>query len=474
MSAAVSDPWRESIRGWRVRRWLAGAVLSALAACAAPPVLPVDAPAFASAGGPSSDASASAAPSAAVVAAEAPPPPGVRTDADDPELRAMLERVAEARGLPIKSRVRFAIVDRDALLARARHKLETEIPPGVLELQGESLKALGLLPLDFDLAEGLLRLLQGRVAGFYDPVDATMYLLDDLPVSQEEETLAHELVHALQDQSFAIGKLLAYRAGRSDESAAQQLLIEGDATSAMFDISVGSAFAIDETQLEMAFQVSTALSEVGRTTPSILRGSLVAPYTVGFRFVQELRRQGDFAAVNGAFRVLPVSTEQVLHPEKYAAREPVVQVPTPTLAPLGEGFEEALVDQNGELALRLMFEEWVPRRVAFDAAAGWGGDRGVVARRHGEGGSVELAFALHTRMDTEPDAVEAVKAIEAGLGKVCKERADLGPIRMRSSGRSIVIVAGPYKRSGASYVAAGDCALAERWARAILAQTSSR
>jgi hypothetical protein len=474
MSGGGPPRRRAALGAWRPRRWLAAAALSALGACAAPPVLPVDAPSVASAGGPSTDASASAAPSAAVVAVEAPPPSGVRTDADDPELRAMLERVAEARGLPIKSRVRFAIVDRDALLARARHKLETEIPPGVLELQGESLKALGLLPLDYDLAEGLLRLLQGRVAGFYDPVDATMYLLDDLPVSQEEETLAHELVHALQDQSFAIGKLLAYRAGRSDESAAQQLLIEGDATSAMFDISVGSAFAIDEDQLEMAFQVSTALSEVGRTTPSILRGSLVAPYTVGFRFVQELRRQGDFGAVNGAFRALPVSTEQVLHPEKYAAREPVVQVPTPTLAPLGEGFEEALVDQNGELALRLMFEEWVPRRAAIDAAAGWGGDRGVVARRRGEGGAVELAFALHTRMDTEPDAAAAVKAFEAGLGRACKERGDLGPIRMRSSGRSIVIVAGPYKKVGASYTSVGDCALAERWSRAILAQASAR
>lgn len=456
----------------RASRWLAVVALSACVACAAPPALPVDAPALASLGGPATDASAASAPSAEPKVAVAIPPSAVRTDADDPALREMLERVAGVRGLPIKHRVRFATVDRDALLARARHKLETEIPPGVLELQGESLKALGLLPLDFDLAEGLLRLLQGRVAGFYDPVDATMYLLDDLPASQEEETLAHELVHALQDQSFAIGKLLAYRAGRSDEAAAQQLLIEGDATSAMFDISVGSAFAIDEDQLEMAFQVSTALSDVGSTTPSILRGSLVAPYTVGFRFVQELRLQGDFGAVDAAFRALPVSTEQVLHPEKYAAREPVVQVPTPTIAPLGEGFEEALVDQNGELALRLMFEEWLPRRAAIEAAAGWGGDRGVVARRRGDDGSVELAFALHTRMDTEPDAVEAVKALELGLGKVCKERSDLGPIRMRSSGRSVVIVAGPYKRVGASYGSAGDCALAERWARAILAQAA--
>ena len=185
-----------------------------------------------------------------------------------------------------------------------------------------------------------------------------------------------------------------------------------------------------------------------------------------------LDHRGAKDAIDAAFRALPVSTEQVLHPEKYAAREPVVQVPTPTIAPLGEGFEEALVDQNGELALRLMFEEWLPRRAAIEAAAGWGGDRGVVARRRGDDGSVELAFALHTRMDTEPDAVEAVKALELGLGKVCKERSDLGPIRMRSSGRSVVIVAGPYKRVGASYGSAGDCALAERWARAILAQAA--
>jgi hypothetical protein len=59
---------------------------------------------------------------------------GVRIDVDDSELCVMLERVAEVRGLSIKSWVCFVIVDRDVLFVRVCHKFEIEILFGVLEL----------------------------------------------------------------------------------------------------------------------------------------------------------------------------------------------------------------------------------------------------------------------------------------------------------------------------------------------------
>src|SRR4029077_13512759 len=68
------------------------------------------------------------------------------------------------------------------------------------------LKKVGLLPRDFDLGKFLVVLLREQVAGYYDPKTKTVNLLDWLDVEQQRPVLAHELTHALQDQSFGLEK----------------------------------------------------------------------------------------------------------------------------------------------------------------------------------------------------------------------------------------------------------------------------
>ncbi len=389
----------------------------------------------------------------------------IKTDADDPELRKVLESVASARELSIKTRVRVTTLGRDALLEKTKKKVAEEIPAGVIDLQGEALRALALVPADYQVEEGLLKLVTARVAGFYDPDDQTMYLLDDLEEDQREETLPHELVHALQDQAFSIGPLLDYRAGESDRSTAIQLLVEGDATSAGFDIAFGSAFAVDEDALQASFLLSTSMSEVGRQTPAVLIGSLIAPYTDGFSFAQALRKRGGWRAIDAAFKALPESTEQVLHPEKYFAGEKPVEIPVLPVVALGEGFEVALHDVNGELGLRLMLEQWTARAIAVKAAAGWGGDRYIVARKKD---TTEHAFAMLTRMDTTADAAELAHVLETEMGKTCNARADLGPVVVKRRHKDVLVVAGPYARKKEGLRGSGSCETAGKWADEIL------
>ncbi len=419
--------------------------------CPASPTDPPDPPATSSA--PVAVASASAS------AAE------VRTDADDPELRAVLEQVSKARELPIRERVRVTTSTREELLEKTKRKVAEEIPAGVIDLQGELLRSLGLVPPDYEVLAGLLKLVTARVAGFYDPDDRTMYIIDDLTHAQKEETLGHELVHALQDQAFRIGPLLDYKAGEGDRMAAIQLLVEGDATSAAFDLAYGSAFAVDADALQASFLLATSMSEVGRETPPVLIASLIAPYTDGFAFAQALRSHGGWKGVDLAFKELPESTEQALHPEKYFAKERPVPVPTPPLTSLGEGFEAALVDTNGELGLRLMLEQWTARKVAVAAAAGWGGDRYVVARRK----QTEHAVAMLTRMDTARDATELAVVIERRLGRGCVERADFGPTLVKTRHRDVLVLAGPYERTKSGAVSRGSCETSAKWSKEILA-----
>ncbi|WP_437325923.1 hypothetical protein [Sorangium sp. So ce381] len=474
-------------------RWCGAALVAAAGLAAAPvgtgglvglvgvAVLAGCAPAAAPAAAPRAQASVAALPAASA----APGPVGGASPVDeggldedaarltDGEIARVLARVAKARGLPVRRDVRSRVLARGQILERVRAHVEREIPEGVLDHQREVLAALELIPADYDFTAGMYRLLEGRIAGFYEPEDATMYLVDDLTEAEAEETLAHELVHALQDQSFSLGRLLDFKLGDSDRLAATHALVEGEAMSAMFDVLVGSAFQVDESMLRKLVAMSTALSSVG-DTPLVLQESLGAPYTDGFAFVQALRRDGGWASVDAVWRALPETTEQLLHPEKLAAREPAVAVAVPTAAALGPGFRVVFDDVMGEQALRIAFAAYAHRDAAIGAAAGWGGDRFAVVRRDDpeDPSRKEFALAWRLRFDSAGDAAEAGKVIERRFGKACRRRPELGPIAWTARGSDVAIVAGPYARRGGSgggeVSAAGTCAGAGKWLAEVM------
>jgi hypothetical protein len=379
------------------------------------------------------------------------------------KVQQMLEKVSRLRGLPIRGEVASVVLDRAAILARIRAHVDKEIPLEAVESEGELLAALELVPPDYDFVEGTYKLIQGRIAGFYEPKDHTMYLVDDLTDEEAIETLAHELDHALQDQSFAIGKLIEYVPGDGDRSAAAHSVIEGDATSAMLDVTVGSAFRVSAQALRMLMAASNAASEVGKTTPHVLLASLGAPYTDGFAFVQQRRDAGGWPAVDAAIRTLPASTEQILHPDKYASQEPPIAVAVPTFAALGPGFRHVIDDVVGEQSLLLMLDEWVPHARAEIGAAGWGGDRYVIVRKDDPAQGRTIAFGWRAVMDTEKDAVELGDILAERFGKKCRERSTVGPIVWKRRGKDLALAAGPYVRQGTRVSSAGNCALATTW-----------
>ncbi|MRG94620.1 hypothetical protein [Polyangium spumosum] len=378
-------------------------------------------------------------------------------------VQVMLERVARARGLPIKRAVPGKVLDRDTMLRRIRETVEEDTPKDALVAQGEFLAALDLVPSDYDFVAGAFALLGGRVAGFYDPDDGAMYLADDLDEAEAAETLAHELAHALADQTFPLAPMVDYAPGKGDRLSAVHSVIEGDATSAMLDVTLGSAFKMTEDAVRLAFVAATAMSDVGQKTPRAITASLVAPYIDGFAFIQALRRRGDWAAVDEVWRAMPETTEQLLHVDKLLAREPAEDVAPPVLGALGrQGYKPLVDDVVGEQGLRILLEDVGSRAEAQRGAAGWGGDRFVVAARE-EGEKRLFAVAFRLRMDTVADAAEVAALFERKYGKGCRERDTLGPAAWDARGRDITFVAGPYERNGGKPRARGGCADALAW-----------
>ncbi len=397
-----------------------------------------------------------------------------------------LTEASRVRQLAATAPVRGVELSRTEMAEHVTATIQREVPPAVLRDEGEMLIALGVAPPSFDYMKAMVSLMSAELAGYYEPADKTMYLSADLSPSDRAATLAHELVHALQDQHYDLGKALDYRADESDAQSALHALAEGDATSAMLDqmLAPKGAKATDLSDTLLGIQVRAAAQFTNLAdVPGILKRSLVAPYVDGIEFVHWLRRRGGWAAVDAAWRSPPVSTEQLLHPEKYLARESPVVVPVP-VAP--EGFTKpCYTDVFGEESVELLLEEWVPRKTAVEAASDWGGDRVAVFREPvaGDRGAERIAVGWHLRYDTDGAAVRGERALARGvvtqsaagpgaatLASRCVDRATVGPIFVQRRGRDIAVVAGPYTRRPSGDASAGTCGDAEKWANRVLLQ----
>jgi len=393
-------------------------------------------------------------------------------------IAASLERVVRARHLPAREGVAARTLSRADLIAQVRAHVQRDVPRDVVRAQGDVLLALGLIPIGYKFEQGIFELLEAQLAGYYEPSDKTMYLAGDLNANDADATLAHELVHALQDQHYDIGSRLHYQPEGGDVSSAIQSLAEGDATSAMIDVlAEGHGTALDVPEEAVLGQMrKDSLAATGQV-PRVLKSSLTAPYLDGLRFVHAQRRRGGWAAVDRVWNHLPISTEQILHPEKYESFEAPVAIAPLTNQVLDGGFHVVFTDVGGEQNLRVTFEEWGDRRQAAAAAAGWGGDRVSLLARE-RGGSEERLVVWRIRFDGAgaacPEAKEAFRLVAQGVlgprkkpndSLACRLRADLGPLAVGRQACDVLIVGGPYGSSGTTRQSKATCPQVEAWIR---------
>ena len=100
-----------------------------------------------------------------------------------------------------------------------------------------------------------------------------------------------------------------------------------------------------------------------------------APYLTGVNAIRRVLNEQGYDGVDALLAALPPSTEQLLHPEKLAAREPPIEVDAPdVLEALGEGWESLGADTIGEFLLATVLSPITGGGAAARAAGGWGGD----------------------------------------------------------------------------------------------------
>lgn len=398
----------------------------------------------------------------------------------DLRVAEMLVEVEKTRELKAKKKVHAKVLGRKDLIASVKAHALKETPIEEITGQQNILLGLGLISPDYDMIAGIFQLLESQLAGFYEPEDKHMYLAADLDEDVAKETLAHELVHALQDQYFDLEHSLKFKKSDGDRLGALHSLAEGDALAAGMDVALSgegkNTLSLDEQTLAAQMRMAIHLQASTVHVPGVLKSSLVAPYADGFLFVQSIRRQGGWRALNDAWLNPPTTTEQLLHPEKWRANEQPMVVPPHSNDLFGGGFQESFSDTMGEQGMRTVFEEWGALRAATLAAAGWGGDRVSVMQRTNQGteetaviwtmvfdkdskgscGEAEQAF-LFMREHAKKHRLVASKQTDT----FCRLIGENVPLSASRSNCRITMISGPFTKKNNKLTSSVNCSTSE-------------
>ncbi len=250
----------------------------------------------------------------------------------------ILAFVSKDTGFPIKDKVKRKLANRDEVEHYIEQHMREDKDTQRLERSAASLKKLGLLPRDFELRPFLLKLLKEQVAGFYDAKTKTVFLLDWVDADAQRPVLAHELTHALQDQSYNISQWAEdSKRAKSDQEemaleeaqSARESVLEGQAMLVLLDYMLAPAGRSVADSPAVVDAMKDAMVEGGQTpmfgkAPLFLREALTFPYTYGLEFERQvLEKKGRDAAYKGVFEKPPRDTRQVMEPDTYLKGESI-------------------------------------------------------------------------------------------------------------------------------------------------------
>lgn len=344
------------------------------------------------------------------------------------KLQEIKSGIAALRGLDFRSDVPVEIKNKEEMRRYFEAELAREYGDEKLRNMVLAYSKLGLLPKGFDLKKSLLDFYSAQVAAFYDPEEKKLVLPEDFNAGVlmgsfqfmarrdivGEMVLAHELTHALQDQNFELKNKMG-PSNNDDKTLSFRAVVEGDATVSGFEYLFGftDEASLAQVNRELRGRMDEARSGFSEIPKAILEG-LLFQYYGGVSFISRVLSTKGWAGVNLLYSAPPLSTKQVLHPEKFFdPPDPPTEVVLKDLSALfSPDWEEIENNVLGELMVQVLFEEFFTEKEAKMVAAGWGGDR-FVAFRSGD----EVSFIWVTVWDSPKDADEFLQGYTEILAK---------------------------------------------------------
>ena len=307
----------------------------------------------------------------------------------------ILRFASQDTDLPIKHKVKRRLAKRDEVQSYIEKNLKEDKDAKRLERSSAVLKKFGLIPRDFDLSNFLVAMLREQVAGYYDVKTKTVNLLNWLDVEQQKPVLAHELTHALQDQSFDIDKWMKGSRQNDDdkdveprpsdiendeETSARQAVVEGQAMVVLLDYSLAPTgkTLLNSPQIVEALKqgmlVGTADSPKFRDAPIFMKEELTFPYRYGLDFTTALLQAGGKElAYAGAFKDPPKTTREIMEPQTYLTHEKLPPLKIIDMDKDFKDYEPFDIGAMGEFDVDVLVEQYAGRDEAAAIYPEWRG-----------------------------------------------------------------------------------------------------
>jgi hypothetical protein len=356
----------------------------------------------------------------------------------------ILAFVSKDTGLPIKEKVKRKLANREEVEQYITRHMQEDKDALRLERSAASLKKLGLLPRDFELRPFLLSLLKEQVAGFYDAKSKTVYLLDWVDADAQRPVLAHELTHALQDQSYNLNRWAEdSKRAKSDQDevaleeaqSAREAVIEGQAMLVLLDYMLAPAGKSVADSPAIVDAMKSAMVEGSQTpmfskAPLYLREALTFPYIFGLDFERQvLAKQGRDGAYKGVFEKPPRDTRQVIEPETYLADEHIPELTIPKLDAVLKGeYKRYDFGGLGQFDVTMLLWQWYGKQTGTQLGHAWRGGYYFTYERAGHAGTPYVLVSL-TRWATEAAAKEFASLYAGSLVKRYRGVAEVAPSR---------------------------------------------
>jgi hypothetical protein len=347
----------------------------------------------------------------------------VQNEADLKQIvQQMMPAVERATGLRFKQHPVVLRRSRTQVREYVIHKFDDDLPPRELAGAQAAYRLFGLIPDTLDLRRSMIDLLTEQVAGYFDADSNALYIPTDIDPSQARLVISHEMVHALQHQYLNLDSLVELKR-QNDRRSAAQAILEGQATLAQVVV------LMPEQKIESLpnlWELRSAVLGGGQdqmkvfaTAPLWLRESLIFPYLGGAEFVRWFDHQYPGKQPYGP--LMPISTEQILHPARYVAGDRPAGLTFESTASDAVRYEDGL----GEFEIRLLLQQYLhDDSAAATSAAGWNGDRyqvrAVLPRRGRTAGRARPttsgppldALVWYTAWDDGAAALRFAKALE--------------------------------------------------------------
>jgi len=338
------------------------------------------------------------------------------------EANRIVRELTLISGMPLHHLVPCDFISKAKINDFLKKRVNEVAKPEEIRAEELTLKKFGLVPQDFDLAKNTVDLLTEQAAAFYDYDKKKLFITETTPSESQEPVLAHELSHALADQNYNLGKFIRQGRKSDDGSTARLAVMEGQATWLMAEYLArknGSSLKDSPALVEMMASPSNESGQfpVYENAPLYLRQSLVFPYTKGMLFQNAVfQRDGQYAFAE-AFQKPPLSTQQIIHPEKYFQNVKPTDPDLPDVH-LPHGYKGLVGGSLGELEHQILLEQYAGSEVANEIAPHWRGSNFELTEDK-KAGRVVLLYSVE--WDSEPIAERYFTVYQDVLGKKWKK-----------------------------------------------------